>query len=539
MDVVIYARYSSSKQNETSIEAQLIECRKFCKAQNYNEIGVYIDEALSGKTDDRLEFQKMITDSSKKLFQGIVVYQLDRFARNRYDSATYKAKLKKNGVRVLSAKENISDDPSGILMESVLEGMAEYYVAELGLKVSRNMVLNAEKGLFNGGPTPFGYRIVTVDCGTYEKRTYEIDPVTAPIVKEIYEMRANDVKVEDIVKHLNDKGFKTNVGKPFTKKSLARIFTNKRYIGTNTYKDKEFPNTVPAIIDVELFNKVQQIVNKHKIAPAMGKAKEEYILTTKLFCGHCRGAMTGTCGKSSNGTVHYYYACNNRKSKKCKKKAVPKYKIEDTIVEKCRQLLTDKNIKIVADKVYKICQQESSRSSLMKSLEKEVKKIEGNIENLLKAIESGENVDLLSDRLTQKRYELLEVNKKLDKERNNIVNLTKEKIRFFLEELKGGNINDIRYRKTLINLFVNRIYLFDDKVVLIMNVGTKKVTVNTALLEDIDTNLNLKNSLDMKTEGEPKKAQMAKPSGFSFASFCKTSSQQPPVTRGARRATRM
>ena len=261
----------------------------------------------------------------------------------------------------------------------------------------------------------YKYMLKVIKCRTQDKFDHIKWAYSENLISETQYNR-----FEEIIKYLNDKGFMTNTGKPFTKSSPARIFTNKRYIGTNTYKDKEFPNTVPAIIDVELFNKVQQIVNKHKLAPAMSKAKEEYILTTKLFCGHCRGAMTGTCGKSSNGTVHYYYACNNRKSKKCKKKAVPKYKIEDTIVEKCRQLLTDKNIKTVADKVYKICQQESSRSSLMKSLEKEVKKIEGNIENLLKAIESGENVDLLSDRLTQKRYELLEVNKKLDKERNNI-----------------------------------------------------------------------------------------------------------------------
>ena len=150
MNVVIYARFSSSKQNETSIEAQIIECTRFCEQNNYTIIDKYIDKALTGTSDDRPAFQKMIEDSNNKEFQGVIVYQLDRFARNRYDSATYKAKLKKNGVKVYSAKENITDDASGILIESVLEGMAEYYSAELSQKVKRNLRLNAEKGFFNG-----------------------------------------------------------------------------------------------------------------------------------------------------------------------------------------------------------------------------------------------------------------------------------------------------------------------------------------------------------------------------------------------------
>ena len=147
MNVIIYARYSSSKQKDTSIEAQLKECYEYCRNNKYNVVGEYIDRALSGKNDDRPQFLKMIEDSNKKLFEGIVVYQLDRFARNREDSAHYKHKLKKNGVKVYSAKEQISDGPEGILIESVLEGMAEYYSAELSQKVKRNLKLNAEQGL--------------------------------------------------------------------------------------------------------------------------------------------------------------------------------------------------------------------------------------------------------------------------------------------------------------------------------------------------------------------------------------------------------
>lgn len=167
---VIYARFSSQRQNETSIEAQLEECYNYCRENKYEVVGEYIDKAISAKTDDRPEFLRMIADSSKEIFEAIVVYQLDRFARNKYDSAIYKRQLKQKGVKVYSAKEQISDGPEGILIESVLEGMAEYYSAELSQKVKRNLKQNAERGWFNGGYPPFGYKVVEVDCGTYKDR---------------------------------------------------------------------------------------------------------------------------------------------------------------------------------------------------------------------------------------------------------------------------------------------------------------------------------------------------------------------------------
>ena len=135
MRAVLYCRYSSEKQTEQSIEGQLAACHDYARQHGYVVVGEYIDRALSAKSDNRPEFLRMIEDSSKKDFDIILVYQLDRFSRNRYDSAVYKTKLKKNGVRVLSARENIADDASGVLMEAVLEGMAEYYSAELSQKV--------------------------------------------------------------------------------------------------------------------------------------------------------------------------------------------------------------------------------------------------------------------------------------------------------------------------------------------------------------------------------------------------------------------
>jgi hypothetical protein len=387
----------------------------------------------------------------------------------------------------------------------VLEGMAEYYSAELSQKVKRNLKLNAEKGLFNGGYAPLGYKTVTVDYGTYKKKKLEIDPETAPIVKEIFEMRANDTNIMDIVDYLNSKGIKTVKGKAFKKTSLQGILKNKRYIGTNIYSGMEFPNTIPAIIDKELFDKVQEIIDKHKYAPSIAKAKEEYILTTKLFCGNCKEMMTGTCGKSSgNGIIYRYYICNGIKKKKCKKKTVPKYLIEDCVIEHCKKILTQNNIDKIAKCVYNIVQKENFENHTIKLLKKEQKKIKNNIENLMIAMEEGQNLELINERLIQRKKELREITINIDAEEKKLYHISENHIKFFLENLKNGNLDDIKYRKILINLFVNRIYLYDDnKITIIFNVGNASFEINTVLLKEVNTNLNNAKSLFLNDVGQP------------------------------------
>ena len=317
MNVVIYARFSSHNQTEQSIEGQLKTCYEYAAKNNYTVIGEYIDRAISGTTDNRPDFLRMIEDSSKKTFQGVLVYQLDRFARNRYDSATYKAKLKKNGVRVLSARENITEDASGILVEGLLESMAEYYSAELSQKIRRGMDINAQKCLCTGGGIALGFKVD-------ETKHFIIDEDTAPIVREVFEMYASGKTITEIITMMNARQLRTSRGAEWNKNSLHTMLKNKRYIGIYTYKDMEIPGGVPQIVDDELFYKVQEIMEKKKKAPARARAKEEYLLTTKLFCGHCKEMMTGYSGTSHTAAVHHYYACNNRKKKLCKKKNVRK-----------------------------------------------------------------------------------------------------------------------------------------------------------------------------------------------------------------------
>lgn len=333
MNAVIYARFSSHNQTEQSIEGQLKTCYEFAQKNGYTIVGEYIDRAISGTTDARPDFLRMIDDSAKKAFQYVLVYQLDRFARNRYDSATYKARLKKNGVRVLSARENITDDASGILVEGLLESMAEYYSAELAQKIRRGMDINAEKCLCTGGNIALGFKVAP-------DKHFIVDEETAPIVLKIFELYASGQTVAQICETMNNQGVRTSRGVPFNKNSLRKLLQNKRYIGIYTYKDKEIPGGMPRIVPDDLFYQVQEMMFKNKKAPARSKAKQEYLLTTKLFCGHCRDMMTGIKGNSHTGRAYYYYKCNNAKRKQCSKKAVQKDYIENLVIEECRKQLT-------------------------------------------------------------------------------------------------------------------------------------------------------------------------------------------------------
>lgn len=478
MIAVIYARFSSHSQTEQSIEGQLSTCYDYATANNITVVGEYIDRAKSGTTDSRIEFQRMISDSARHTFDSVLVYQLDRFARNRYDSAINKAKLKKNGVRVISARENIADDASGILVEGVLESMAEYYSAELSQKIQRGMGINGAKCLSTGSNPGLG---LTVDA---DKRIV-VDPDTAPIVKSIFEQYVAGATVKAIIDQLNAMGVKTSKGGPFNKNSFRRMLQNKRYIGIYTYKGQETPNAIPRIIDDDLFERAQARLMKSKKAPAQAKAKAEYLLTTKLFCGHCREMMTGYAGTSKTGTVHHYYICNGRKAKVCTKKNVKKEYIEDLLVQKCREQLTDENIRIIAKEVAAVCTTDYN-SSFLKSLRVKLKEVEKAIDNLLTALESGQAADVITARISQRTAEKQELERQIAIEMQGQIPINEKEILFFLHSLQKGVADSEKYRKMLINIFLVAAYLYDDKLTYILTVGGETTTVTESLLSAID-----------------------------------------------------
>lgn len=474
MKGIIYARYSSDSQREESIEGQLRECKEYAERQGITILSTYIDRALSAKTDNRPEFQRMVRDSAKGLFDVVIVWKLDRFARNRYDSAHYKNLLKKNGVKVISAKEAIAEDSTGILLESLLEGYAEFYSVELSEKIHRGQKENALKGKNNGGGIPLGYVLG-------DNQRLELDPLTAPLVQEIFTRYAEGETVRVIVESLNQRGLLTKQNKPFNMNSFNGILKNKKYIGEYSYQDVVIPQGVPSIISEELFERVQRRMEKNKRVPARSKAIEEYLLTTKLFCGLCGRLMVGESGKSHTGRMYHYYQCGSAKRRTgCKKKAVQKNWIEDVVINQTMQMLfNDPLMENLADMLLALQGQENTNLPL---LTQQLEETERGIQNMLNAIQAGifststkQRLDILEE--TKEQLEVSILREQIEKP-----HITREQILFWLHRFRKTDINDTEQRQRLIDVFINAVYVYDDKIILTFNY---KDSTESISLDDI------------------------------------------------------
>lgn len=483
MNAVIYARYSSHNQRDESIEGQIRECKDFANKNSITVIGEYIDRAISGKTDNRPSFQKLIKDSEKRKFDAVIMYTLDRFARNRYDSAVYKAKLKKNGVKIFYAKQPMPDTPEGIILESVLEGYAEYYSENLSRNIKRGMRENALKGMVMGS-LPIGYQ-------KSEDRTYKIDPIGAKIVKEIFTMYSQGKSAAQIIRWLNEQGYRTSQGNKFNKNSLDRILRNDKYIGTFRYDDIVLENKIPPIIENSLFEKVQVMLHHNFSSRARNKAKEDYLLSTKLFCGYCGSPMNGESGTSKTGKVHRYYKCSRRKIKHDCNKAIEKKEWIETLVVKytVQKVLTDKNIELIADKAMELIEKESNDTSVVSGLQETLKDIDKKIQNVLSAIEQGIITSSTKNRLQELETQKREIETNIAKEETKKPFITKDHIIFWLNSFRNGNIHDIEYQRRIIDTLVNSVFLYDNddgsrKIVITFNLSSGETC--TIKSSDID-----------------------------------------------------
>lgn len=472
MKAVIYARYSSDSQREESIEGQLRECTEYAERNGITILRSYIDRALSARTADRPEFQNMIKDSEQKLFDVVLIWKLDRFSRDRYDSAHYKRILKKNGVKVVSVKENISDGPEGIILESMLEGYAEYYSAELSEKIRRGQKENALKCKNNGGNTPLGYVVGT-------DGVLAVDPLTAPLVMEIFTLYDSGESISEITASLNGRGLKTKKGKAFKIGGVSLILKNRKYIGEYQYGSVIIPKGIPAIIDDDLFDRVQRRMAFNKKAPAKAKATEEYLLTTKLFCGTCERLMAGESGTSSTkGVKHYYYKCGGAKRKLgCKRKAVRKHWIERTaVLVTVQRVLQDDEISRIAEAI--VALQEKEDTSLP-AMRQQLTECEKAIDNMLNAIQMGVLTASTKERLEKLEMQREELKLSILQAQMARPRYTKEQVVSWISRFKYGNVDDPQYQKQIIDTFINSIYVFDDKLVFTYNFkdGTETITL--------------------------------------------------------------
>ena len=479
-NAVIYARYSSSNQREESIEGQLRECNAFAAKNGYTIIGEYIDRALTGKTDQRPEFQRMIRDSAKQRFEFVITYKIDRFARNRYDAATYKARLKKNNVTLVYSSEVIPEGPEGIILESVLEGCAEYYSANLAQNTKRGLKENALAGKYNGGGRTFGYDIDAT-------KHYIINPDEALWVKQIYHLFNTGSPKGEILRELNNKCVMSPSGAKMNYNHISRILGNIKYTGVYTYDDVVIEDAIPAIITKKEYEIAQTRINQQALPirrPHEGGFM--FLLTTKLFCGSCGGTMCGDSGTSSTGTPHAYYSCINKKNKKvCKSKSVKKSLIEDLVIAATMEyVLHDDVIDEIANRVISY-QNSSSEQTGINRLYARKNEVNKNIANIISAIEKGILSENVQERLTQLEKEAAELDAVIEYEKASVTKFEKEHIVFWISQFKDGDVEDPAFRMSLVDTFINSIFVFDgDKVVIAYNFSGDKNKVTLQRVKD-------------------------------------------------------
>lgn len=378
---VIYARFSSERQRDESIEDQMRVCAEYAERNGIEVVRTYADRAISGRTDHRPQFLQMVHDASMLDIQAVIVYKLDRFSRDQYDAAIYKKQLSVSGVRVVSATENVPETPEGIILEKLLEGMAAYYSANLAQNVKRGMEGNALNGKVNGVP-PYGYR-KGIDG------RFEIDEEQAAVVREIYDRyNYGNETAAAISRDLASRGVKSFRGTPCTSRMVRDILKNEKYTGLYKWGDVVIPGGMPAIIDDEDYALAQAPRERR-----VHKSSHGYVLAGRVRCPRCGKYHAGTSGTSRHGRTYYYYRCGC-----CQ---ISEAKLVAATADAIRGILSTP---AEADRIIKKILEadgESAVSLEKKRLESEIKLVESKKNNLLRALEHKTSTISIVERIAE------------------------------------------------------------------------------------------------------------------------------------------
>ena len=447
---LVYARYSSERQTEQSIEGQIRVCNEYAERNDIKILDYYIDRAMTGTNDNRKDFQRLLHDCSKKICDYVLVYKLDRFSRNKYEMAIHRKTLRDYGIKILSAMENIPDSPEGIILESLLEGMAEYYSVELAQKVRRGQTESLRKGHWLGGQMPFGYKVVD--------KKLQIDENDAQIVCWIYQQYAAGVIVQDIIASLTARGI-LHKGKPFTRACIYYMLANEKYSGIFTYNGEVFDNICPRIVPDPLFKKVQSIMEKNKFGSKSIEAP--YLLRGKVFCGYCGRMMNADSGTSCTSEVRRYYTCGGRKEKSgCQKKTVRKDEFEKLIVDTTIELLgSEENVSLIVDAIMKVHAKKQNDRSVLNILMREQAEVQKGIENILNAIQMGIVTSATKSRLEELEQRADEIKTSITLEQAKAAKeLTRESVVKYLKSAIKKS------PQGMLDLLINQVVLYDDKI---------------------------------------------------------------------------
>lgn len=448
MNAVIYARYSSAGQRDVSIEDQVREIEEYAKTHNYNIICTYADRAVSGRTDKRKEFLRMVRDAEKHGFQYVLVYKHDRFARNQYDAVIYKKKLKDNGVKVIAVTEPIPDGHGAMILESIYQAMAEEYSENLSQNIKRGQQGNAMRCYANH-KAPFGYLI------NHVTHKYDIDPENAPYVKTIFEMVLQGKQHKEVLSYLAEHG------KPHSKHWLYTVLHNERYAGVYIYGSTRIDGGMPQLISRSEFNKVQEVMKKRQQKPQLKPYR--YLFSGKIYCGYCHSMMNGESATSHTGAIYRYYSCPTaKKQKKCNKQRISAPFIESRALEALKQtIFTDEIVERLAKDVYNYLN--TSQKESISNLKKRLTEVEKSISNIMSNLESTPHVPaVLIERLNDLEKEKDELSGRIHTEQFTI-NTNEIKV----EDLKATIQNFSKAgNRELIDTFVTRLTVYDDYAII-------------------------------------------------------------------------
>ncbi|HBG0818222.1 recombinase family protein [Clostridioides difficile] len=491
---VIYARFSSDNQRDESIDAQVRAIEEYCKKNNIQIVKVFVDRAKSATSANRPEFQNMIKycEADTTGISMVIVHKLDRFSRDKYDSAMYKQKLKVKGIRVVSVLENLDNSPESLILESVIEGMAQYYSANLAREVAKGQRENGLRAMHNGGDAPLGYDV------TNDKR-YAINKEEAQAVKIIFDMYINGYSYSNIIDKLNDLGYKTKRGNKFGKNSLYGILSNEKYTGVyvfnktqrkgvngkrNGHKQKSEDEIIkveggmPQIISKEVFLEAQEMMQKRKKTPGSHKATTLYILTGLIKC-ECGYAMQGNKRKDKYGNDYISYRCGCRKQKRdCNNKEIKRDYLEEFVLTELeKHVLNDEAIPALSKALNeKLRSKSNNNQEMLDNLKNKLEKINKEIENILNAIMNGIVNSMLKDKLDELEQVKLNLELKINElsiERNSeeSVNITEDQIRSMFGQFKDFVLTrNLPECKKFISDYVKEVIVYRDRIEVIFNV---------------------------------------------------------------------
>lgn len=466
MRAFIYGRFSSHKQQELSIEAQIDICREYAEKHNITVVGEYVDRARSARTENRADFRRLIRDACTGVVDCVLVWRYDRFFRDRAESALYRKQLEAAGVHLISVTEFIPDGSAGVITQGMIETVAEYFSAKLSEDVTRGMNKAAQHCQITGG-APLGYR-------PGPNKRWQIDPVGAELVKRCFEWYDSGKSMGELADHFNKEGHKTAKGNSFNKSSFTTILRNKKYIGIYEYDGTvSIAGGVPRIIEDDLFFRVQRKLDANRHRPGAYKAEVPYLLSGKLFCGKCGSPMTGTAGTGKSGVRHYYYICNNRRAKKCDKKNVRLDLIEEAVLQSALDVLTDDNISYISAEVERRCSENSGNKALVASLRVQLTEVEKQLKNIGNAIAQGIITETTKQMLMDAEADRAALRQQIDRATVQAsLEVKAEAVACWLDGFRHGDRKSPEFRKDVFGALVHSVFVYDDYMKIIFNVDS-------------------------------------------------------------------